>query len=614
MLDYDGSMTGSLNASFDKIGAGIAHFHADSPDYLGEITVSAGTLSMYGNYGNSSTFTVQNGAILTGTGTIGAVNSAGTITSGGTLAPRGYTSGDPVVNGLTVNGNLLFAAGSNFDVTISQNPNDIDDNGKMAPVSDHVTVRNGSVDIDSAANLNVAIDYWNGALTINDFNETDSSKFTVIDATEGSIVDDEAQFTLNLSVLPPRGVRIAQGWQDAENGWLYQLWFEGDPAKNFRNLCDRHNRIEIGTNLDQLVLAGDSAMADLINHLSSSCFSEADVCELLDQLTGDLRANSLMAAMKTPWRSPFGRLDAEEAIACGDPCSPAMHKERSFRLWGEWTARYDDVRSDRNAHPFTINRMGITVGADRRLSYRTTLGLAFNYSDPRLRQATGQAEMDDYEIGFYGRTRLNSDWMLKYYAGYSHQNYDLRRHVYLPACPGDGFPAISEQFRNKTNGEALAASVELIRRFVVRENFRLLPTVAFDLNQVWQDGYRESGGLTALEYDDTTLERMMIRFGLGTEYAVRNNIDLTARIHYATQLNSNEYPRGGTRFANASIANQRYADIWGARIGRDFLNLGIGADWQPAKFQATTLFINYDTDLYKRAMIHAGQVGLVTQW
>ncbi len=627
-LGYAGNLMNPGTADLVKDGQGVlsllhrAGQNGDNrvgslpSDYSGSVTVAAGKLNVFGDYGKTNAFAVQNNAILSGTGVLGALDGGGVVESGGILKPDGLSRFDPnspntepVEHALTVRGDLTFEAGSRFDVRITQfgtNPA----TGKYEPYSDRVDVTDGGVVTiaDGQAELHVAFDYWAGHISINNFNAGESDYFTIIDASQGSAADESAEFAEPvLSDHLPRGVRMEQGWR----GDLFQLWFEGNPDNGFGNICNRHNRVEIGGNLDQLVLEGDPALKDLIDHLSDPTLSDAAVCDMLDWIHGDLVPNSMMMAVKQPWRHPFNRLSSDSQTACA-PCGAVVSKNRSARrIWGEFYGRYDDVRPDGNAHPFTVDRSGVVVGADRKVSHRSTVGLAFNYSDPRLRQTTGETKMEDYEIGFYGLTRFDR-YEMRFYLGYSHQRYDVDRHVYIR--PTGRFAAISERFGNKTDGNALATSMELARPITFWTNLTFLPTVAFDFEQAWMKGYRESGGLTALVYDDSTLERMMLRFGLGAEFDARDNLDFRARIQYATQLNGTEYARTGVRFAGATITDQRTADIRGARIGRDYLNLGIGANWKPHRLENLSLFVNYDADLYDRATVHAGGFGLTKQW
>ena len=76
--------------------------------YTGATTVNAGTLVVNGSIANSAV-TVNSGALLAGTGTVGAT----TIKSGGTFAP-GNSPGT-----MTVAGNLAFQSGALYLVQVN---------------------------------------------------------------------------------------------------------------------------------------------------------------------------------------------------------------------------------------------------------------------------------------------------------------------------------------------------------------------------------------------------------------------------------------------------------------------------------------------------------------
>ena len=550
----------------------------------------AGTLTLLNAFNNFEQGVAVRGGTLAGTATIGG-NVA--IHDGATLRPGGLSTDKsvaPVENPLTINGNLIFEAGSNYDVRITQ----YDDGSGLKSYSDKVVV-GGAVTIGTnQANLNVDIDYWGAA----EFDYEHSGLFTIIEAgTDGNTAD---RFVLAHRELP-RGVTMQQGW----NGSDFDLWFDFDPTRGFKNLCVKHNRIEIGTTLDWFTENGDPGIRNLIDRLSDPSFTDAEVCRQLDALHGDLTPNALLAALKEPWRHPFNRLSLD--------CPVHVTKSFQRQLWGEFTARYENAAYDGNAHGFTVNRYGVTVGVDQQLGRRSVLGATFQYADPRLRQTTGKVEMDDYEFGLYNMTRLADHFDVKLYAGYSHQNYKFDRYVSLPASPSGNFDAFFEHLHGNTKGDALAASVELIRSLSLRNGLRLLPVAALDFEQAWIRGYRESAGETALAYDSASLERLMFRVGFGGEFDLRNRITLNGRIQYATQLNDREYPAIGVRFANGP-ANQYTADVWGSRIGRDYVNVGLGANWKLSRRGDKFLYVNYDGKWYDRATVHIGEAGFVKHW
>src|SRR5262245_13898340 len=93
----------------EKIGAGTLVLTAVNT-YTGPTTISAGALIVNGSIANSAV-TVNSGATLAGSGTVGAT----TVNSGGVFAP-GPTSG---TGSMTVQGNLAFQSGALYLVQVT---------------------------------------------------------------------------------------------------------------------------------------------------------------------------------------------------------------------------------------------------------------------------------------------------------------------------------------------------------------------------------------------------------------------------------------------------------------------------------------------------------------
>jgi len=408
----------------------------------------------------------------------------------------------------------------------------------------------------------------------------------------------------------PRGINIEEVWHTDNDNLYLEFFYVYDPENGLGTICSRHNRGEIGKTLDKIMMCDDlepGAIYDLIERLTDPIYTDKQACEMLDQLHGDLAANAMFMALKEPWRHPFNRLT---------PGCPVHVKNKYQReLWGEFTARYENVGFDNNAHSFTINRYGLAVGTDLRISRNSVIGATFQYAEPRLRQATGKVEMDDFEFGLYGMTCLTNAIGVKTYLGYSHQRYDFDRHVFLPAA-GD-YETLYDRLYGKTSGDALAASIELSQTMPWRRGMPITPVIAFDFEHAWMRGYRESArgttGDTALVYDNATLTRAMIRFGVENEIVLRDRFRLNTRLQYAAQLNNREQPAVGARFVEGP-ANQYTADIWGSRIGRDYFNFGLGTNWKLGNRGDKLLYVNYDAKWYDRATLHIGEAGFVKKW
>jgi uncharacterized protein with beta-barrel porin domain len=203
---------------------------------------------------------------------------------------------------------------------------------------------------------------------------------------------------------------------------------------------------------------------------------------------------------------------------------------------------------------------------------------------------------------------------LKTYLGYSYQRYDFRRTVSLPASPSGRYEAFYERLDGSASGHALAASVELIRPVQLRHNIRLLPVAALDFEKARINGYRESTGQASLVYGAATMKRTMFRLGLDSELDLQNGFQLKPKVQYAVQVGGQKHPSVDARFANATLPDQRAADIWGSDIGRNYLNLGLGGSWKLDSRGDKSLYMNYDAKLYSRATSHAGMAGVMMRW
>ncbi len=619
-------LTGGGN--FVKSGAGRLNLVETASAFQGHIDAAEGELHLAPttNFSAADSFSVRNGATLSGTGTLG-LNSAtanggtGVIMSGGTLKIGGVVADDPNVNPtstpLTITGNangnsqFVFASGSIFDVTLTQYPN-ADDSLPMNPVSDRVDVTNANVVIENGATLNVDIDYWSNNLAPNDFGEDTSDRFTIIDATNGSVDNPGAQFDLGAIYLP-RGVELMQGW----NGSLYQLWFSGNPTMFCPFVPLTHNQREICTELGHL---GDNRdpnpdIVQLLRVVSQRDFDDHTLTQIYDQLHGDLRANALAMALKKPWRHPFARLGGTPfAVLAGRTTSDeafASYADPNYyqEFWAEGYGRYSTIRTDGNSFRNRIERVGGAFGYDRQLSLNSVMGAVFNYSNPRLKQATGKVSMDDYEIGLYNLTRFGG-FDLKAYAGYAYQRYDITRNVYIPT--GGRYDAVYDHFNNKVNGHALSASLELIRPFQTTDRLVLSPLVAMDYEQAWMKGYTEHGGITALRYEKADYLKLEARVGANIDARITDRLTLNGRVHYARQLNSDK-PKSRQHFAGTST-NTPGMNIWGVRRGKDTLNIGVGLEYAINQEKTRAVYLNYDADVSRRETTHTGNVGFVWSW
>ncbi|MEX1048674.1 MAG: autotransporter-associated beta strand repeat-containing protein [Akkermansiaceae bacterium] len=148
-VTFAATLATSNTGGLTKAGSGTLTL-SGANTYTGSTTVSGGQLVVNGSISASSLTTVQSGATLGGSGTIGAL----TVSTGGTLAP-GNSPGN-----LTVSGGLTLAGIYSWDLVALSTASPGTDFDIVTVISGNVDITGASLGLNLGANAPSAVSFW----------------------------------------------------------------------------------------------------------------------------------------------------------------------------------------------------------------------------------------------------------------------------------------------------------------------------------------------------------------------------------------------------------------------------------------------------------------------
>ena len=364
----------------------------------------------------------------------------------------------------------------------------------------------------------------------------------------------------------------------------------------------------------------------------------AEASEGLTELAGDLRANSLAAAMNSPWRRPFeqidlaGRRNGTNAAAASEQywtrgqvggygdggeyvgyegyngyggyygrsaLGPAAALGAPTSAWFASSYRGLEANSDDNSREFGVDETGMTVGYEAARDSGALVGLSFGFSKPRLWSEGDRVEASNFQLGLYGGFAAPSGWETKFYVGGGLQDYQSKRFV--------GIGKLNERLDADFAGQTFAAAIRLDRPFQTDVYRVWRPVVQVDFEQVWQDAATETGGGSALTFDDADWSRAFARVGLESEF---NSPFLLfdARAFYGILLTDDAAPVSTARFAGFN--GDSTFTVAGVDQGESFFEAGLGARGYLDCERRWVIGGDYDFVASEKTTSHLGTVSL----
>lgn len=383
----------SGSGSLDKIGSGTLILTAANT-YSGATDVQEGTLALRGSL--ASTVTVESGATLGGTGSVG-----GLIANSGAMIAPGVLGAYAT---FTVTGEAAFAAGSTFGVNISA----AGQNDKLVTTG-ATTLSGGTVAVNGASGTYLPAMRW----TLVTAEGGVSGTFSSISAS-GDLA--------TLAFLAPMLS------YDADDVYL------GFAAKPFASVAQTPNQAATA-----LALQAQPVGSPLYNALISQTTSGA--LSAFNALSGEIHASAVGAALddtRLPRQAVLDRL--AETYGAPPPGGAKTVKTYDFstptQVYSAWAQGFDSwghLGGNGNAATVANNLGGFILGADATLYGRYRLGVAGGYANSNISDpARGSSgNISATYIGLYGGASLDA-LQLRGGAFYANNHYGLDRAVSFP--------------------------------------------------------------------------------------------------------------------------------------------------------------------------------------
>lgn len=368
---YSSTWSGDImgRGGLTKRGDGMLSLTGDNR-YAGITRVAGGSLRVDGSIAQSSVI-VEPTALLTGKGSVGNTQVAGTI------APA---MPDGSIATLTVDGNYQQLAGSTMQAELGENGS-----------SSQIRV-SGSADIQGG--------------TLRVFGITPSS------------VDKQYS-------LIQTGSGISGAFTQVPNDYLFIGLNQAYQGNTLALSVDRHSEgfARVAQSKNQRAVAGGVDGLDAGNAVFDSLILSTDADRArfsLDRLSGDIHPSLL------------GMLAMQSSIAREAMTDRGRHVTagKGTDVWGRYTGSRMHISGDSNAGSLRNTYHGAIFGADTDVSNDTRLGMAFGFgsSSADVSSRGADAKIDNYTLGAYGNSAIGIT-SLRYGAAYSWHHIDSKRYT-----------------------------------------------------------------------------------------------------------------------------------------------------------------------------------------
>jgi len=510
---------------------------------------------------------------------------AGRLVATGTIAPGGS------VGTMTVHGDLVFEPNSVYEVEISNDGS----SDKLVVVGD-VNIVGGTVKAIQTDTIVGTRQYR--IIEANAVSgEFDTLDTALVHSVAGAGLDyDPNAVWLWVTAMAFDDPNICLTWNQQQiGGALQQIADQGgnDITDALQGLGDMN---DIGDAYDQLCGQIRPTIAPIIFGVSrlimgavSDRFEGASLSGVAS--TGYNRGMSIEGPLAGPEAGRYYRYSPYRVVAAGNG-SPVLG-EMPWGIWAKGYGMFGDRERESGLWGYRYEAYGVSIGADYRFSESLTAGLTVGFaeSDVDYFGSADESQIDVMNLGLYARYD-GGTWYASGLASIGDLTMNTDRYVGLT----------SEHLTAEFGGNVVNAYLEAGAKWRQLCGWQINPLAAIQLSRTDLDSYTETGGSSALAFDDQQYDSIKGSLGgrMNTDVAqwlgVKGTWELRGRwLHELGDIQST---------VEAAFASNRDVvfQVRDAKLPRDSAILGTGLNLQLDR--QIRVWLDYDVRLNPDETVH----------